>query len=232
MPVYRLTDQLLFPDPVWATPEGLLAVGGDLSPARLLLAYRHGIFPWYGENQPILWWSPDPRCVLFPRDIYVSRRLARLIRQQRFQLTCNRAFARVVAACADVRVQSGEATWLITAMREAYRELHDLGFAHSVEAWEDDELVGGLYGVALGNFFFGESMFHCRPNASKVILAQLARYLDREGFLLLDCQVSNPHLKSMGARDIPREDFLELLAKGGLAANGKGQKVRMPVDLL
>lgn len=231
MPVYRLTDQLLFPDPAWATPEGLLAVGGDLSPARLLLAYRRGIFPWYDENQPILWWSPDPRCVLFPRDIYVSRRLARLIRQQRFQLTCNRAFARVVAACADVRVQSGEATWLITAMREAYRELHELGFAHSVEAWEDDELVGGLYGVALGNFFFGESMFHRRPNASKVILAQLARYLDREGFLLLDCQVSNPHLKSMGARDIPREDFLELLAKGGLTANDEGQKVRMPADL-
>ena len=228
MPVFRLNDQLLFPDPGWATPEGLLAVGGDLSAERLLLAYRNGIFPWYGDNQPILWWSPDPRCVLFPQDIYVSRRLARLIRQQRFHLTCNQAFARVVTACADVRVQSGEATWLVSAMQDAYRELHELGFAHSVEAWEGDELVGGLYGVALGKFFFGESMFHCRPNASKVILAQLARYLGREGFLLLDCQVTNPHLKRMGARDIPREDFLELLAKGQLGPAGGREKVRLP----
>lgn len=231
MPVYRLTDQLLFPDPGWATPEGLLAVGGDLSPERLLLAYRNGIFPWYGENQPILWWSPDPRCVLFPQDIYVSRRLARLIRQERFRLTCNQAFARVVTACADVRVQSGEATWLVTAMQEAYRKLHELGFAHSVEAWEADQLVGGLYGVALGRLFFGESMFHRRPNASKVILAQLARYLDREGFLLLDCQVTNTHLTSMGAREIPREDFLELLAEGQIGQHGEREKVGLPRDL-
>jgi len=231
MPFYRLTDQLLFPDPGLATPEGLLAVGGDLSPERLLLAYRNGIFPWYGENQPILWWSPDPRCVLFPHEIYVSRRLARLIRQGRLRLTCNQAFARVVTACADLRVQSGEETWLISAMQKAYRELHELGFAHSVEAWEDGELVGGLYGVALGKFFFGESMFHTRPNASKVILAQLAHHLDREGFLLLDCQVTNPHLKSMGARDIPRDQFLELLDRGGLGLDGEGEKVRLPTDL-
>ena len=228
MPVYRLTEELLFPDPRWATPEGLLAIGGDLSPERLLLAYLIGIFPWYGEEQPILWWSPDPRCVLFPQDIYVSRRLARLIRQRRFHLTCNLAFARVVTACADLRIQNGEATWLISAMQDAYRELHALGFAHSVEAWYGDELVGGLYGVALGKFFFGESMFHRRSNASKVILAQLARYLDREGFLLLDCQVPNPHLQSMGARDVPREDFLELLAKGQLGADGGREKVRLP----
>ena len=228
MPVYRLTEELLFPDPRWATPEGLLAIGGDLSPERLLLAYRNGIFPWYGEEQPILWWSPDPRCVLFPQDIYVSRRLARLIRQRRFHLTCNLAFARVVTACADLRIQNGEATWLISAMQDAYRELHALGFAHSVEAWDGDELVGGLYGVALGKFFFGESMFHRRSNASKVILAQLALYLDREGFLLLDCQVPNPHLQSMGARDVPREDFLELLAKGQLGADGGREKVRLP----
>ena len=228
MPVYRLTEELLFPDPRWATPEGLLAIGGDLSPERLLLAYRNGIFPWYGEEQPILWWSPDPRCVLFPQDIYVSRRLARLIRQRRFHLTCNLAFAGVVTACADLRIQNGEAPWLISAMQDAYRELHALGFAHSVEAWYGDELVGGLYGVALGKFFFGESMFHCRSNASKVILAQLARYLDREGFLLLDCQVPNPHLQSMGARDVPREDFLELLAGGGFEPGGEGEKIRLP----
>jgi leucyl/phenylalanyl-tRNA--protein transferase len=203
MPVFRLTDELIFPDPRLATQEGLLAVGGDLSPERLLLAYRSGIFPWYGENEPILWWSPDPRCVLFP----------------------------VVASCADVRVKHGQQTWLIAEMQAAYQKLHELGFAHSVEAWEDDELVGGLYGVALGKFFFGESMFHRRTNASKVILAQLVRYLDREEFILLDCQVPNPHLASMGARDLPREDFLELLAAGGLGPGGDGEKVKLPANL-
>jgi leucyl/phenylalanyl-tRNA--protein transferase len=228
MPVFRLTDELIFPDPRWATREGLLAVGGDLSPERLLLAYRTGIFPWYGENEPILWWSPNPRCVLFPQDIYVSRRLERVIGQRRFRLTCNQAFTRVVNACADVRTQKGEQTWLIAEMREAYQELHELGFAHSVEAWEGDELVGGLYGVALGKFFFGESMFHRRTNASKVILAQLVRYLGREEFILLDCQVPNPHLASMGARDVPRDDFLGLLLKGGLAPGEKAEKVVMP----
>jgi leucyl/phenylalanyl-tRNA--protein transferase len=228
MPVFRLTDELIFPDPRWATREGLLAVGGDLSPERLLLAYRTGIFPWYGENEPILWWSPNPRCVLFPQDIYVSRRLERVIGQRRFRLTCNQAFARVVSVCADVRIQKGEQTWLVAEMKEAYQELHELGFAHSVEAWEGDELVGGLYGVALGKFFFGESMFHRRTNASKVILVQLARYLEREEFILLDCQVPNPHLASMGARDVPRDDFLGLLTKGGLAPGGNVEKVLMP----
>ena len=228
MSVFRLTDELVFPDPRLATREGLLAVGGTLSPERLLLAYQLGIFPWYGEDNPVLWWSPDPRCVLFPSDIYVSRRLARLIRQRRFQVTCNRAFARVVSACADVRVQSGEMTWLLAEMQDAYKELHELGFAHSLEAWEDDELVGGLYGVAMGRFFFGESMYHQRSNASKVILAQLARYLDREGFLLLDCQVPNPHLRSMGARDLPREEFLDLLNRGGLGPGGSVKWVKMP----
>jgi len=228
MPVFRLTDELIFPDPSWATREGLLAVGGDLSPERLLLAYRTGIFPWYGENEPILWWSPNPRCVLFPQEIYISRRLERVLRQRRFRLTCNQAFTRVVSACADVRVQKGAQTWLIAEMQEAYQELHELGFAHSVEAWEGDELVGGLYGVALGKFFFGESMFHRRTNASKVILAQLVRYLDREEFILLDCQIPNPHLASMGARDVPRDDFLGLLIKGGLAPGEKAEKVVMP----
>ena len=231
MPVFRLTDELIFPDPRWATREGLLAVGGDLSPERLLLAYRTGIFPWYGENEPILWWSPNPRCVLFPQEIYISRRLERVLRQRRFRLTCNQAFTRVVSACADVRVQKGAQTWLIAEMQEAYQELHELGFAHSVEAWEGDELVGGLYGVALGKFFFGESMFHRRTNASKVILAQLVRYLDREEFILLDCQIPNPHLASMGARDVPRDDFLGLLVEGGLGPDGEGGSVRMPKDL-
>lgn len=231
MPVFRLTNEVVFPDPCWATPEGLLAVGGDLSPQRLLLAYQLGIFPWYGEDEPILWWSPDPRCVLIPKNVYVSRRLERLIKQKRFQLTCNKAFTRVVAACANVRIDNGEETWLIAEMQSAYQTLHELGFAHSVEAWRGDDLVGGLYGVALGKFFFGESMFHTQANASKVIMAQLARHLEREGFMLLDCQVPNPHLSSMGAVSLSRQDFLDCLKKGGLGINGTAEKVVFPVAL-
>lgn len=228
MPVFRLTDELVFPDPRWSTAEGLLAVGGDLSSERLILAYQLGIFPWYGEDEPIMWWSPNPRCVLIPGEVYVSRRLERVIRQGRFHLTCNRAFAQVVAACAHVRVNKGEETWLIAEMQAAYQALHELGYAHSMEAWSGDELVGGLYGVALGKFFFGESMFHLQPNASKVILARLARHLHRKDFALLDCQVSNPHLLSMGACHISREDFLARLAAGGLGAGGTAEKVAFP----
>ena len=228
MPVFRLTDELLFPDPRWAAAEGLLAVGGDLSPERLVLAYKIGIFPWYGENEPIMWWSPDPRCVLITGNVYVSTRLERVIRQGRFRLTCNRAFAQVVEACANARTSQGEETWLIAEMQVAYQKLYELGFAHSVEAWYGNELAGGLYGVALGKFFFGESMFHSQPNASKVVLAQLARHLEREGFALLDCQVPNPHLISMGACHIGREDFLQRLTAGGLGAGGTAEKIEFP----
>ena len=231
MPVFRLSEELIFPDPRQATPEGLLAIGGDLSIERLLLAYQRGIFPWYREDDPILWWSPDPRCVLFPQALHVSRRLARTVRQRRFRLTCNRAFPRVMQACADVRLHQGEETWLVAAMQDAYRRLHGLGFAHSIEAWEGDELVGGLYGVVLGRFFFGESMFHVRPNASKVILVHLARYMVDQGFVLLDCQVTNPHLLSMGACQIPREDFLRRLAAGGLGPEGAIEPVVLPGEL-
>ncbi len=231
MPVFHLSNELIFPNPRWATTDGLLAVGGDLSPERLVLAYKLGIFPWYGEEEPIMWWSPDPRCVLIPAHVYVSRRLERVIRQGRLRLTCNRAFAQVMEACANVRISKGEETWLITEMQAAYQKLYELGFAHSVEAWYGNELVGGLYGVALGKFFFGESMFHSRPNASKVILAQLARTLQKEGFVLLDCQVSNPHLLSMGACHMAREEFLESLLAGGLGAGGTVEKVVFPEDL-
>jgi len=231
MPVYRLSDQMLFPDPNRATSEGLLAVGGDLSPERLVLAYRLGLFPWYAEDEPILWWSPDPRCVLIPENVYVSRRLERVIRQDLFKLTCNRAFSRVVSACAEIRLDNGEETWLIAEMRVAYLRLHELGFAHSIEAWSDDELVGGLYGVALGKFFFGESMFHTRTDASKVVLAQLARHLERQGFVLLDCQVPNPHLFSMGACQISRADFLQSLAANGWGPAGVAEKVVFPATL-
>lgn len=231
MPVFRLSKDLVFPDPGWASSEGLLAVDGDLTPQRLVLAYKLGIFPWYGEGEPIMWWSPDPRCVLFPKEVYVSRRLQRIISQGRFPLTCNRAFSSVVAACADVRVRNGEETWLVAEMQNAYQHLYELGYAHSIEAWSDDRLVGGLYGVALGRFFFGESMFHLESNASKVILAQLCRFMEKEGFALLDCQVPNPHLDSMGACHIPRSDFLARLAAGGLGPDGMAEKVVFPGTL-
>jgi len=231
MPVFRLSDELIFPDPRLATPQGLLAVGGDLSPARLLLAYELGIFPWYGEDEPILWWSPDPRCVLFPDQVYVARRLERVIRQGRYRLTCNHAFRQVIEACARVRLHNGEETWLIDEMQAAYQNLHELGLAHSIEAWEGDALAGGLYGVAFGKFFFGESMFHLRPNASKVILVKLARYMVAHGFELLDCQVSNSHLLSMGARQISREKFLKCLAKGGAVAGGAVERIVLPEEL-
>ena len=231
MPVFQLDESISFPPPQMARDDGLLAVGGDLSPERLVLAYKLGLFPWYGEDEPILWWSPDPRCVLIPENVYVSRRLERIIKQNRFRLTCNRAFEQVVEACAKVRVHNGEETWLIQEMQTAYQELHKQGFAHSVEAWCGDELVGGLYGVALGKCFFGESMFHYQPNASKVILVQLARYLAREGFALFDCQVTNPHLISMGASHLSREDFLERLVVGDLGPDGVAGKVVFP-DIL
>lgn len=212
MPVFHLSARHLhFPAPGLADPQGLLAVGGDLRVERLLLAYSLGIFPWYGEGEPILWWSPDPRCVVFPDQIHLSRRLRRTLGQQRFQVTCNRAFARVVADCAGVRVAAGEPTWLTGEMQAAYLELHRRGYAHSVEAWEDDQLAGGLYGLAMGRVFFGESMFYRVRDASKVVLVTLMDYLHRQGFALFDCQVTNAHLLRMGARNIPRTTFLGLL---------------------
>lgn len=212
MPVFRLNSTALtFPDPSLADARGLLAVGGDLSAERLLLAYRHGIFPWYGEGEPILWWSPDPRCVLFPAEVHISRRLRRTMAQLPFRISCNRVFARVIADCADVRLAAGEATWLVTEMQAAYLQLHHMGYAHSVEAWQGERLVGGLYGLAIGPFFFGESMFSRVRDASKVVLVTLADFLGRAGFELIDCQVTNPHLLSLGAREIPRRDFLARL---------------------
>lgn len=231
MPVFRLTEELMFPDPNLATEEGLLAIGGDLSPERLLLSYLVGIFPWYGEGEPILWWSPDPRCVLFPAEVHVSRRLERTLRQGRFRVTCNRAFGSVVSACAAVRAANGEETWLVPEMQSAYGRLHELGLAHSVEAWRDGELAGGLYGVAFGRLFFGESMFHTVTDASKVCLVRLARHLAARDFLLFDCQVPNPHLLNMGARTIPRREFLDRLREGGATLDRPVKRVALPGEL-
>jgi leucyl/phenylalanyl-tRNA--protein transferase len=187
-------------------PPGLLAAGGDLSPARLVNAYRQGIFPWYSDDQPILWWSPAPRCVLYPGDIHISRRLRRRYNQGAFSLTCDRDFAAVIEACAQPRFEH-DGTWITDEMRLAYIRLHKLGIAHSIEAWMDGELAGGIYGLALGKVFFGESMFSNRQDGSKVALVSLCRQLQRWGFALLDCQVSNPHLLSMGAVEIARAEF-------------------------
>jgi leucyl/phenylalanyl-tRNA--protein transferase len=213
MPVFLLSEALRFPPPGLAAPEGLLAVGGDLSPERLLLAYRTGIFPWYAEGEPILWWSPDPRLVLYPREFHVSRSLEKVIRRGDFAVTMDEAFETVIRACADVRCGRGEATWIVPEIIAAYCGLHRAGFAHSVEAWQGERLAGGLYGVSLGRCFFGESMFTRMANASKVALCALVAHLTAASFDLIDCQVTTGHLQRMGAREIPRELFLEELQR-------------------
>ena len=215
MAVYRLSEQVVFPHPELAEPEGLLAVGGDLSPQRLLLAYSLGIFPWFNEGEPLLWWSPDPRCVLFPDELRVSRSLGKLLRGKPFNVTSNRAFADVIDACAALRQQCG-GTWITAEMRDAYCRLHEFGYAHSVEAWRNDALVGGLYGVCLGRCFFGESMFFRESNASKVAFVTLVRQLQEQGFALVDCQLPSDHLASLGARSISRSEFLQRLVTGGV----------------
>ena len=187
-------------------PQGLLAIGGDLSPARLINAYRQGIFPWYAEGQPILWWSPAPRCVIVPDKVHVSRRLRRRYNQGRFSIAADQAFAQVIEACAAPRRDQPE-TWITPEMQTAYNRLHEMGVAHSVEVSIDGELAGGIYGLALGRVFFGESMFSKYTDASKLALVALCRQIHRWGFTLLDCQVSNPHLTSMGAHEIPRQAF-------------------------
>jgi len=199
-----------FPDPVLALdePNGLLAVGGDLRAERLLAAYRQGIFPWYGDGQPILWWSPDPRLVLFPGALRRSRSLRKRLRQGRYRVSANRAFEDVVRGCAAPRPRQA-GTWITDEMAAAYVELHAAGHAHSLECWDGDRLVGGLYGVAIGAVFFGESMFSRASDASKVALATLCEC----GYALVDCQLPNPHLARLGAAPVPRERFLALLAR-------------------
>lgn len=192
-------------------PQGLLAAGGDLSPARLINAYRQGIFPWYSDEQPILWWSPAPRCVIYPSSVHISRRLRRRFNQGRYTVTADKAFAAVISACAQPR-DDQDGTWITADMEDAYIRLHDLGVAHSVEVWEEDNLIGGIYGLALGRVFFGESMFSNSVDASKIALVALSKQLEHWGFNLLDCQISNSHLLSMGAVEISRAEFNQHLA--------------------
>jgi leucyl/phenylalanyl-tRNA--protein transferase len=191
-------------------PDGLLCAGGDLSPSRLVAAYRRGIFPWYSEGQPILWWSPDPRAVLLPGQLKVSRSLAKTLRNRGFETSVNRAFGDVVDRCADPGLRP-EGTWISPAMRAAYRTLNQMGYAHSVETWREGSLVGGLYGVALGKVFFGESMFSREPDASKVALKRLVEEVSTRGYTLIDCQVASEHLRSLGACGMPRREFVRRL---------------------
>ncbi len=213
MPLFRLSHQLEFP-PAWlARSDGLLCIGGDLSCDRLLLAYQNGIFPWFSENEPILWWSPDPRLVLFPSQIKISRSLRKTIRKNRFHITIDQAFHQTIHACARPRKDPDEGTWLVDEMKAAYIDLHQKGVAHSVETWHQERLVGGLYGVSIGGAFFGESMFSFETDASKLALVALARHLTHHGFDIIDCQVTTDHLCQMGAIEISRHRFLDILSR-------------------
>jgi leucyl/phenylalanyl-tRNA--protein transferase len=211
MPIYRLVDEPIFPPPEYADPSGLLAVGGDLSNERLLEAYRLGIFPWYSEDQPILWWSPDPRLVLDLKDFKISRSLRKTLKKEVFQITFDRAFEEVIRACASVPREAQNGTWITDEMEKAYIKLHGLGYAHSVESWFGGKLAGGLYGVSLGKCFFGESMFHLKTDASKVALATLVEKLKSWDFHFIDSQMTTEHMLSLGAKELPRRIFLKRL---------------------
>ncbi|MCB9896076.1 MAG: leucyl/phenylalanyl-tRNA--protein transferase [Planctomycetes bacterium] len=211
MPVYQLPDEIAFPEPSEAEPDGLLAVGGDLSPERLLTGYSVGIFPWPHEGWPILWFSPDPRMVLFPDELKLSRSLRQTIRKERFEIRLDTDFAGVIAHCAKAKRPGQRGTWITKEMKTAYTNLHELGFAHSAEAWLDGKLVGGAYGVSLGAGYFGESMFALEPDASKVAFAALVGQLKQWGFHFIDAQVHTAHLERFGARQIPRDDYLARL---------------------
>ncbi|MEC7617245.1 MAG: leucyl/phenylalanyl-tRNA--protein transferase [Bacteroidota bacterium] len=210
--MYRLTDALLFPSPEQASDEGIVAVGGDLKPERVMLAYRKGIFPWFESDDFLLWWSPDPRMVLFPDQVKISKSMRSVLRKKQFEVTFNNAFDDVVEACAKVKRFGQNGTWITPGLMEVYSTLHTQGHAHSVEVWEEGVLVGGLYGIDLGTVFCGESMFSKANNASKVALISLAKELKKNKYKLIDCQVPTQHLASMGAESIPRAEFLTYLS--------------------
>ena len=211
VPIFRLVDEPIFPPPDYADPSGLLAVGGDLSSERLLEAYRLGIFPWYSDDQPILWWSPDPRLTLDLKDFKISRSLGKTLRKGLFNVTFDCAFEEVIRACASVPRETQSGTWITAEMQEAYINLHGLGYAHSVESWLGAKLAGGLYGVSLGKAFFGESMFHLKSDASKVALATLVAKLKSWDFHFIDSQMTTDHMLNLGAKELSRRVFLKRL---------------------
>jgi leucyl/phenylalanyl-tRNA--protein transferase len=209
--MYILSDKISFPPVTLASPEGIVAFGGDLSVKRLLLAYKNGIFPWYNEGEPIIWYSPNQRMVLFPKKLKVSKSMRLLIRKGTFKVTYNTYFNEVIANCKSINRKDQQGTWITTEMQQAYIKLHELGFAKSVEVWLDDELVGGLYGIDLGTVFCGESMFSKVSNASKMAFIYLVEKLQKENYKILDCQVYNNHLASLGAEEISRTEFISYL---------------------
>lgn len=204
-------EPLYFPPVEDADEDGLLAIGGDLTPARLLLAYRSGIFPWFNDEDPIYWWSPDPRFVLYPSQLKISKSMQQVVKKQTFQFSTNKAFKAVIHACSTTPRNGQNGTWITNEMQEAYHHMHQLGYAHSAEAWLNDELVGGLYGIRLGNVFFGESMFSHVSNASKFAFIQYVQQLQKENVQLIDCQLHTDHLESLGAAMIPRKTFMQHL---------------------
>ncbi len=210
--MYLLNKELHFPPVEMADEDGLLAIGGDLSTERLLLAYRSGIFPWYNEDEPICWWSPNPRFVLYPEGIKISSSMRTVLQNGKYRFTTNRAFTQVIENCKTATRKDQDGTWISPAMKKAYTILHELGYAHSAEAWQDGKLIGGLYGIRLGNIFFGESMFSHQSNASKFAFINYVQLLVKENVQLIDCQLHTDHLESLGARMISRELFTQILA--------------------
>lgn len=213
MPIFQLSNHIQFPDPFLAESDGLLAVGGDLQPKRLLAAYSQGIFPWYSAGDPILWWFTSPRLVIFLNEFHIPKRVARLARNSTIQITIDQDFSRVIKSCSDIRSQNGEDTWILPEMVSAYTALHRMGYAHSVECWQEGQLVGGLYGISLGKVFFGESMFSVAKSASQLALIALVEYLVKQDFELIDCQMTTQHLMRFGAREISGEEFHEVLTR-------------------
>ena len=209
--MYYLFSDLFFPPVSEADEEGVLAIGGDLNPERLKLAYKNGIFPWFNEGDPILWWAPDPRMVLFPDELIVSKSMRNILNRNLFTVTFNKSFKDVILNCQQIKRDGQDGTWISDEMVEAYYELHKQGIAKSVEVWQDEVLVGGLYGIDLGDIFCGESMFSKASNASKVAFISLVNHLKKENYKLLDCQVYNPHLESLGCREIDRDEFMSIL---------------------
>lgn len=209
--MYLLNEQLVFPPVETADADGLLAIGGDLSTERLRLAYSSGIFPWYSSDEPICWWSPDPRFVLFPAELKISKSMQAILKKDAFEFTCNKAFEEVIGHCQKIIRPGQDGTWITPQMKAAYIQLHKIGLAHSAEAWYRGKLVGGLFGIKMGKAFFGESMFSQQSNASKFAFIQYVQLLQQEQCQLIDCQVYTPHLESLGARMIPRKEFIRLL---------------------
>ncbi len=219
---YKLNNNKNFPPVELATPEGIVAFGGDLSAERLLNAYSKGIFPWYSDDEPILWWSPDPRLVLFPDELKISKSLKKLLNKKKFKITFDKNFKGVINACRQPRKKE-HGTWITDDMINAYCKLHELGYAHSVEVWAEEELAGGLYGISLGRCFFGESMFSKISNTSKIALVYLVEKLKERNFLIIDCQVYSEHICSLGAKEIPRIEFIEILNEALKFENLKGK---------